>query len=255
MMSARYAALLVALAMLVSACTAGAGADPSASRAPVTAADNASDSAPGAIERGEVPDGAAYIARPTDLTAVLDEPGGGQIALLEPTTQHGSPTAVAVVGQPDRRDDWIEIRLNQRPNGMTGWVWADDVELTWTTLRIEVDLTERELRLFDGDEMVVRGAAAIGRPDTPTPTGETYVSDRVATPDPTTLYGPFALGLAMYSDVVTEYAGGNGQVAIHGTNAPALLGRAVSHGCARVHNDVIELLAGKVPLGTPVVIF
>jgi lipoprotein-anchoring transpeptidase ErfK/SrfK len=41
-------------------------------------------------------------------------------------------------------------------------------------------------------------------------------------------------------------------VAIHGTNAPWLIGQAVSHGCIRVHNSVIRRLARLLPLGTPV---
>ncbi len=58
----------------------------------------------------------------------------------------------------------------------------------------------------------------------------------------------------MYSDTVTEYAGGDGQIGIHGTNTPNLLGLAVSMGCTRVHNDVIRAIAGRVPIGTPVTV-
>lgn len=39
---------------------------------------------------------------------------------------------------------------------------------------------------------------------------------------------------------------------MHGTPWPWLLGQAVSHGCIRVHNDSIEFLRNRVPLGTPV---
>ena len=39
---------------------------------------------------------------------------------------------------------------------------------------------------------------------------------------------------------------------MHGTPSPSLLGPAVSHGCVRVHNDNIEFLRNRVPLGTPV---
>jgi len=41
-------------------------------------------------------------------------------------------------------------------------------------------------------------------------------------------------------------------VAIHGTNAPWLIGQAVSHGCIRMNNAAITRLARVVPLGTPV---
>ena len=128
------------------------------------------------------------------------------------------------------------------------------VSVTWTTLRIEVNLSEHRLTLFDGDNVITFGTVAIGRSWTPTPIGTTYVAEILVNPDQENLYGPFAMGLALYSDELTEYAGGNGQIGIHGTNRPDLLGHDVSHGCVRTHNDLISELAGRVPLGTPVLI-
>jgi lipoprotein-anchoring transpeptidase ErfK/SrfK len=41
-------------------------------------------------------------------------------------------------------------------------------------------------------------------------------------------------------------------VAIHGTNEPWLIGKAISHGCVRMHNkDVLEV-SRAVPAGSPV---
>ena len=256
-MKPRLAWLLAALALTASACTATAGAASSSSD-PDPAQPAVRDVARATIEPIDweaVPEGAAYIARVKGLTSVLDAPGGTQVALLDPTTDFGSTTTLSVVGTPGPHDEWIEVMLNQRPNGTAGWVWADDVDLMWTTLHIEIDLEQRELRLYDGEELLIRGETAVGSQANPTPTGRTFVTDRVASTGPDALYGPFALGLALYSEVLTEYAGGDGQVAIHGTNTPRSLGQAVSHGCARVHNDVIMFLAGKVPLGTPVTIY
>lgn len=42
---------------------------------------------------------------------------------------------------------------------------------------------------------------------------------------------------------------------IHGTDAPASIGRGASHGCVRVRNEDIETLFRIVPLGTPVYIY
>ena len=53
--------------------------------------------------------------------------------------------------------------------------------------------------------------------------------------------------------VLTEFGGGDGQIAIHGTNDPSGIGKDVSHGCVRVLNEVIEQVS-KLPLGTPVYI-
>jgi lipoprotein-anchoring transpeptidase ErfK/SrfK len=41
-------------------------------------------------------------------------------------------------------------------------------------------------------------------------------------------------------------------VGIHGTYAPSLLGRAVSHGCVRVSNPDILRMRRIVPVGTPI---
>lgn len=48
--------------------------------------------------------------------------------------------------------------------------------------------------------------------------------------------------------------GPGGEYAIHGTNDPSSIGRSVSFGCIRMHNqDVIDLYA-RVRIGTPVVV-
>lgn len=47
---------------------------------------------------------------------------------------------------------------------------------------------------------------------------------------------------------------GRGQYAIHGTNNPASIGRFVSYGCFRMHNDDVLDLYSRVRVGTPVVV-
>jgi lipoprotein-anchoring transpeptidase ErfK/SrfK len=47
---------------------------------------------------------------------------------------------------------------------------------------------------------------------------------------------------------------GNGY-ALHGTNNPASIGQAVSHGCVRLRNEDIEKLYAMVSVGTPVYIY
>ncbi len=47
---------------------------------------------------------------------------------------------------------------------------------------------------------------------------------------------------------------GNGY-AMHGTNRPETVGRAVSHGCVRLRNEEIAKLYAMVPVGTPVYIY
>jgi lipoprotein-anchoring transpeptidase ErfK/SrfK len=46
----------------------------------------------------------------------------------------------------------------------------------------------------------------------------------------------------------------DGVYAIHGTNDPRSIGKFVSHGCIRMHNDDVLDLFQKVEVGTPVVV-
>src|SRR5947209_2244999 len=67
-------------------------------------------------------------------------------------------------------------------------------------------------------------------------------------------YGPYAYARSGYSDVLTDFAGGDGVIGIHGTNDPSAIGHDVSHGCIRMSNAGITKLAQTLPLGVPVAI-
>jgi lipoprotein-anchoring transpeptidase ErfK/SrfK len=54
--------------------------------------------------------------------------------------------------------------------------------------------------------------------------------------------------------VLRHFAGGPGQLGLHGTNDPSSIGHSVTHGCIRVPNRVITDLARRLPLGTPLVV-
>ena len=66
--------------------------------------------------------------------------------------------------------------------------------------------------------------------------------------------GVVALGISGYSDVLTSFKGGPGQLAVHGTSNPGQVGQNISNGCVRVPTDIIEQIAARAPLGTPVTI-
>ena len=65
-------------------------------------------------------------------------------------------------------------------------------------------------------------------------------------------YGTYQVSVSGFSDVLHSFGGGNGQIALHGTNRPDLIGQAVSNGCVRMNNDDITKLAELAPSGTPV---
>ena len=72
--------------------------------------------------------------------------------------------------------------------------------------------------------------------------------------DPTGPYGAYQMSVAAFSDVHYSFGSGIGQIALHGTNDPALLGTPASNGCVRMTNDDITTLANTAPPGTPVTI-
>lgn len=160
-----------------------------------------------------------------------------------------------------RQGSWIQVLLPVRPNGTTGWLQSNDVVLASTTLRIEVSITDRSLQLVDGDTVVFRAPVSVGRPSTPTPTGSFYVTDVVPSVNPAGAYGPVALALNGYSEVMDSFgsesvAGAPDELApvlaIHGTNQPSSIGRAASNGCPRLRNEDMTRLAELTPAGTPV---
>jgi lipoprotein-anchoring transpeptidase ErfK/SrfK len=71
--------------------------------------------------------------------------------------------------------------------------------------------------------------------------------------DPTGPFGPGAIGISAFSEVLTGWTQG-GPIAIHGTNRPDLIGQAVSNGCIRVRNDVLRRLFAAAISGTPVLV-
>ncbi len=148
--------------------------------------------------------------------------------------------------------EWLDVWLPARPNSSTGWVRASDVTLSEHDWRIEVALGAHHLTVWKGADVVREETVAVGMPSAPTPTGDFYVTELLDTGDPRGPYDPWAFGLSAYSEVYTAFAGGPGQVGLHGTNQPRALGTDASHGCIRVTNDAITALARQLPVGTPV---
>ena len=147
--------------------------------------------------------------------------------------------------------DWVRVAIPLRPNGTVGWVRRSDVLLIENSYRVVIELATNRLSLYDGDQRVIDVSVASGTGGTPTPTGLFFLKELVPQ-NPSGSLGPFAFGLSGYSDVLTNFMGGEGTIGIHGTNSPGKLGLSVSHGCVRVDNASIVAMARNVPLGTPV---
>ncbi len=200
------------------------------------------------------PPGASVIATARSASiAVYSRSSGGHRRTLHRRIFNGQriPLTLLVRGI---RPRWLHVDLPARPNLSSGWVRRSDVRLATTRLSLVVRLGAHRLELRDGTRTLLRARVGVGRSVSPTPRGRYFITDIVRPPDPKGFYGPYALGLSAYSSVYTSFAGGNGQIGLHGTNQPAALGTDVSHGCIRLSNRVITRLAHALPLGTPVTI-
>jgi lipoprotein-anchoring transpeptidase ErfK/SrfK len=152
----------------------------------------------------------------------------------------------------------VEVRLPSRPNGAAGWVNSQDVLLRPTAWRIDVSLSRRTLTLMRSGRRVQTARVVIGKPSTPTPSGLFAIVDAMPG-NPADFLGSWVLTLTAHSDVLRQFDGGDGTVAIHGRGGASLvdpLGTAMSHGCIRLANDSVDALVGRVGRyqvpGTPV---
>lgn len=251
----RCTPLLAAVALALAAGCGGGRAEPADLSRPGTSAPTTSTTSARAVAPGDAADQAGAVRQvaraASDLDVFAAAGDAAPAGTLPATTEFGSPRALLVLAD---GGDWLQVALPERPNGSTGWIRRSDVEIRTVDESIEVDVTARTLTLFDGGDPVLTTAVAVGTDANPTPTGAFYVVDKLDTGDPSGPYGRFAFGLSAHSERLSEFAGGDGQVGIHGTDDPSSIGQAMSHGCVRVPADVAEVLTETVNLGTPVVI-
>lgn len=153
---------------------------------------------------------------------------------------------------------WLQVRLPWRPNGSAGWINANKVVLERTPWRIAISTSRRTLTLFRAAKAVGTVSVVVGKPSTPSPDGLFAVWWAIPW-HPDDFLGSWVLELTAHSDVLQQFDGGDGTVAIHGRGGASLqdpLGNALSHGCIRLSNDAIDWLVqtigrSRLP-GTPV---
>jgi lipoprotein-anchoring transpeptidase ErfK/SrfK len=144
------------------------------------------------------------------------------------------------------------VYLPMRPNGRIGYVRAADVSLYQHDYAVIVSLSKKTLALYKAGVLQMTETVGVGKSQYPTPTGSFYMRELARPRNPRGSYGPWAFGLSGYSNVLQKFGRGDGQIGIHGTNQPKLLGTKVSHGCIRMRNEAITKLAQTLPQGVPV---
>jgi lipoprotein-anchoring transpeptidase ErfK/SrfK len=252
--AAATASMLLLAAVVLAGCSGSGAAEPPPTPDSTAAATTRPAPQAGRVRLGAAP---AYVAVATRDVNVRSRPRGGRLVGLFPARlPWGNPTTFLVrdAYRTEAGDTWLQVLLPRRPNGSTGWLRRDLVRLTPVGHAVEVDLSSRTARLLRNRRTVRTWPVAVGAAGTPTPTGRFFVTVKLRPPQISTVYGAWALGLSGYSDVLQQFGTGDGQIALHGTHNPWVLGSAVSNGCVRMDNGAITTLARTLPLGAPVTI-
>ncbi|MFP4016195.1 MAG: L,D-transpeptidase [Halanaerobiales bacterium] len=106
--------------------------------------------------------------------------------------------------------------------------------------KIYIETNTRRLILKNNNQVVNTFPVAVGKPSTPTPTGDFKILNKIYNPGG-------VLGTRWMQFTWREHG-------IHGTNQPHLIGQAVSLGCVRMYNKDAETVYSMVSVGTPIII-
>ena len=186
------------------------------------------------------------------VVALHARPGGRILARVGTRTEFGSPTVLAVLG---RRGRWARVSA-ARLGGQSAWV-AIDARFAprRTPGALEADESRRELVALRDGRVVRRFTVGVGARRSPTPTGRFQLTDKLAGRDFGRPYGCCILALSTVQPHPPPGWRGPTRMAVHGTDAPASIGRAASAGCLHARAQALRWLMAQVPLGTPVAIF
>lgn len=153
-----------------------------------------------------------------------------------------------------RHGRWLKVMLPGRPNGHTGWISDAATARSVTDWHIVIDTSDRRLTVYEAGRSKRAFRVVVGTSLTPSPAGRFFIEEAIALRD-VDVGAPFALALSARSTVLQEFAGGPGQIAIHGLgNIGGVLGSAASHGCVRLGTEPLRWLVARAGPGTPVTI-
>jgi hypothetical protein len=189
---------------------------------------------------------------PGHVVTLRVRPGGRITTTFDAVTEFGSPQTFAIAS---RKGRWISVVTSVLPNARLGWLRLNrSLRITRTSVRLLLDLSERQLVLFEGDRARRRMTVGVGRPSSPTPTGRFAVTDKLAGSRYGPYYGCCILALSAHQPNLPAGWRGGDRIAIHGTTDPRSIGAAVSAGCAHARDTDLRVLFRLVRLGAPVIV-
>ncbi|MCY4630932.1 MAG: L,D-transpeptidase, partial [bacterium] len=133
-------------------------------------------------------------------------------------------------------DEWVQVELPVRPNGAQGWVRAE--HFNWSTVNhhILIDVSDRSVALYEGDNLITSTGAIVGKPATPTPALAGFLVEKLpnhSQQNGSVVLGDWILMLSFFSEALNSFGGGLPRIALHGTHIPERVGEALSNGCIR----------------------
>jgi lipoprotein-anchoring transpeptidase ErfK/SrfK len=188
----------------------------------------------------------AVLRRATVLRAA---PGGRRIARLKRRTEWGSPRVLAAV---THRGTWLKVIATELPNGRYGWIPMSATQLVANPWAVTADISSRRVTVRKNGRVVRRFTVAVGKPDTPTPTGRFGVTDKLQLVGAKSGYGCCALALSGHQPHLAQGWSGGDRLAIHGTLQPETIGQAASFGCLRARDRDVRWIVMHVFLGSVV---
>jgi hypothetical protein len=188
----------------------------------------------------------AYV-RSGRSVAVRSAPGGPVVARLSSQTQFGSPRTFAAI----RAGHGLRVITTELPNGRTGWVDAHGaLRLSRTTVNLDVDLSNRLLRVRVAGRLTRALRVGIGAPGTSTPIGRFAITDKLRGSAYSSVYGCCILALSGHQTNLPPGWTGGDRLAIHGGSTAG----AVSTGCLHAAEADLRYLMRVVPLGAQITI-
>jgi lipoprotein-anchoring transpeptidase ErfK/SrfK len=129
-----------------------------------------------------------------------------------------------------------------------------EIEPAADEIHLVVKLRAKTVYVYRGREIIATYPIAVGKSGWETPKGvyrvfeqeinpvfKSFKTGRLIQPGPENPLGPRWIGI---------WTDGKTRLGFHGTNQPELIGKAVSHGCIRMHNKDVIALFDKVKVGT-----
>ena len=124
------------------------------------------------------------------------------------------------------------------------------------SVRLVVQRSQRRVVVYKGKKVVAKYPIAVGKAGWETPIGAFTVINKEEDP----IFKSFKTGIIIKPGPdnplgvrwIGIWTDGKTQLGFHGTDQPELIGKAVSHGCMRMHNKDVIALYKYVTIGTVV---